>query len=149
MMVRLFLSGVVVCLAMLTGSAFAQEPELKGNIITVGAGDDVLPATAPAEVNVGGLFVVKIHDQGSAGVEDIKVTADKGLKHLGNLGGVGVSDGHLLMGGGYTVILLKAESEAKAAKIKVTYKTAEHVGGNEETEEYKVDIVPYEEGEDE
>ena len=143
---RLILSGAAVFFTVLAGSAIAQEAEMfKGNVVTLGAEDDTLPASEVAEVNVDGLVVIKVHDKGSAAVDEVKVVADKGLKYLGSLRGIGVKDGHLLMGGGYTVCLLKAVDVAESANIKVTYKEAAHVGGESKIEEYKVKIVPFSE----
>lgn len=135
--------AVALCISL--ASATAQEPDfLKGSVVILSADGDGISAEESAEVNVDGLVVIKIHDKGSAPIEDVKVINDRSLKFLGKLRGIGIEDGKPLMGGGYMVCLLKAVSEAETANIKISYKTAQHVGGETESESYKVKIIPFE-----
>lgn len=140
-----FVLWMACCVVLAAMPVRAQETDqLQGDVIIFGSGDDTIPASDVGEINVGGLVVVKITDQGSGPVEDVVPEVGREFRHLGNLRGVGRRDGKPLMGGGYTVCLFQAMNEAESTQIKVNYKTPQHVGGKAESVVYKVKIVPQE-----
>lgn len=135
---------VVGMLEVMPVSVYAQDEQpdqLKGGVIILGSDDDALPGDKTQEINVGGLVIVKIHDLGSEAVQNVKVDAGREYRQLGQVRGVGVANGKLLMGGGYTWCLMQAVSEAEKSTITVSYKSAPHAGGKQKSEKFTVEIA--------